>query len=822
MKKCFLFLLLFSSLVVLAQPKTEEEKVINIKNRFLKFRNQESDLDKVDSFQTLHLMVAGNIYHNEEQIGYAFDTRKGRYDFGNLFKYIQPILNIGHLTIANLKTSFSGGVPDQYCAPDEMALAVKYAGINALVNANIQTANIDRDALKRERELMSDMDVYMTGAFADNIDRNGNYPLIINKRGFKIALLNYSSSLAGRTSISRNFIINEADKSAIERDMRLVRAQRPDFTIIYFDWGNQNQDIPSNSQVELARYAFQLGANLVVGTHPNLPMGIDLVNYYYNGQYKEGLVAYSLGNLVGSGREDKNRNGFVLDVELKKNTFTHDTKLEEWGVIPVYTYYDTTTTEGKTKVFVLPCAAVESGDIFSNLPYIEKRKTIIGAFASRKLVGGMADEIQYNVNEMAVNNVVETILLTHASLNNKYSPMTMDDIKKRGEDRQDAIAVSKATQLPNTNMLLNQSTANNSKQNTTANSTNASSANAPASNVSGTVASGTAPTADLQKQNTKDQARKQLDSVMNEVDMKNYNIEMKSSKNSTGTSAKQGSSNAKQTQGAVPNQSNTTVAKATETTQGSNSKATSSNNLSNTSGGVSISSPETKTSANNSSTAQTAETASSKNPTTNTSETENATRNAANNSTQTTYSKARAVTDDINTGTNQTKQTSGNTTYSDPKNNTSTSTTNYKSPGTYKVDNNQTVTPSKGYKLKENEVRPNEEAAKTSNQSVSGLKVPDKAIELSMDRIDAEDLKLRFDTFYRIQFYALKKMIPLDTNYYTHLKGYEVLEEDSLYKYLLGKYNNYDDAYNYWTTQIQPRYKQSFIRKMVYSRRIIR
>jgi len=98
-------------------------------------------------------------------------------------------------------------------------------------------------------------------------------------------------------------------------------------------------------------------------------------------------------------------------------------------VVPVYTYYDTTSTRGKTKVFSVPCWAVESGDIFHDIPYIEKRRVVNGAYDVRKLLGSNADEVQYNLNEMIVNNVKETIEITSASLNNKYSLAHRDDIK---------------------------------------------------------------------------------------------------------------------------------------------------------------------------------------------------------------------------------------------------------------------------------------------------------------------------------------------------------------------------------------------------------
>jgi hypothetical protein len=78
------------------------------------------------------------------------------------------------------------------------------------------------------------------------------------------------------------------------------------------------------------------------------------------------------------------------------------------------------------------------------------------------------------------------------------------------------------------------------------------------------------------------------------------------------------------------------------------------------------------------------------------------------------------------------------------------------------------------------------------------------------------------DTVYRIQFYALKVFTPMDTNYYPHLKGYEAIEEGGMYKYYLGKYKTYEACYDYWHTQIQPRYKQSFIVKFVNDKRALK
>lgn len=600
------FFLLSSVLQLFSQAK--ETPLINFKQKFLQ-RKHEDGIEKVDSFSTLNLMIAGNIYQTERHAAYAYDLATGKYNYQNEFKYVQPLLNLGDVTIANLKTSFSNDVNNMFSSPDEFGLALKYAGINVALHANVHTANISKEMLIRTDEVLDGYDVYHTGAFKDINQRKGNYPLIVNKKGFKIAVLNYTT-LNTRPTISRDFIINEADRQSIESDMRMARAYKPDFIIAYFDWGANGQDFPSYAQQELAQFVFQAGANLVVGTHPNIPMRIDQMNYSYNTEPREGIIAYSLGNLISSNEQPRNRNGFIIDMEIKKNNFTSKTIISDWGVIPVNTYYDTTSTLGKTKVFTVPCANVESGDILPNLSYIEKRRVVNSAYEVRKLLGNTADEIQYNLNELVVNNVMESIDITNAPLNNKYNPK-----------REEEIIPSAAPVLP---VAINGS------------------ANPP----SLTLLYGAA--ADTPSEKASAHAEK---------------------------------SDKKKTQEPV----SAIVARREE---------------------------EKK-----------------------------------------------------------------------------------------KIEE----------KLQQQEVK-----VTTLNPGQLTATTPPSSETIQI----AKDTEWERDTFYRIQFYALKTFIPLDTNYYTHLKGYEVRMEHGLYKYMLGKYRNYQECEQYWKSQIQPRYKQSFIVTFVNGKRI--
>lgn len=68
--------------------------------------------------------------------------------------------------------------------------------------------------------------------------------------------------------------------------------QECDFVVVYVHWGKEYQEYPENYQRELAKKYIDAGADLVVGSHPHVPQGIE----YYKGV----PIVYSLGNFIFS------------------------------------------------------------------------------------------------------------------------------------------------------------------------------------------------------------------------------------------------------------------------------------------------------------------------------------------------------------------------------------------------------------------------------------------------------------------------------------------------------------------------------------------
>ena len=80
------------------------------------------------------------------------------------------------------------------------------------------------------------------------------------------------------------FDIHSAIAETIE-NKRLV-----DVLIINLHWGIEDFYLPSPEQIVTARKLIDAGANVIIGHHPHVLQGIEL--------YKNGLIAYSLGNFI--------------------------------------------------------------------------------------------------------------------------------------------------------------------------------------------------------------------------------------------------------------------------------------------------------------------------------------------------------------------------------------------------------------------------------------------------------------------------------------------------------------------------------------------
>jgi poly-gamma-glutamate synthesis protein (capsule biosynthesis protein) len=91
--------------------------------------------------------------------------------------------------------------------------------------------------------------------------------------------------------------------------------------VVSLHWGYEFMEQPSLSQQEFAHHLIDLGAILILGHHAHVVQGFEI--------YKNGLIAYNLGNFIFDQFHEKNRDTIALSVDISK------TGVENFSLIPM-------------------------------------------------------------------------------------------------------------------------------------------------------------------------------------------------------------------------------------------------------------------------------------------------------------------------------------------------------------------------------------------------------------------------------------------------------------------------------------------------------
>jgi poly-gamma-glutamate capsule biosynthesis protein CapA/YwtB (metallophosphatase superfamily) len=328
------------------------------------------------------LLFLGDIMQHDSQIQAAYNPSTGLYDYTECFKMLKPYFQSADLTLGNLELTLAGkpfkGYP-QFSAPDELAVALKNVGVDVLVTANNHSVDRRRKGLERTIRVLDSLGILHTGTFRDTVERMNDYPLIIDKNGVKLALLNYTYGTNG-IPVTKPNIVNPIDTALIRKDLERARELEADASIVFMHWGDEYQSQPNKTQRQLASHCFEHGATLVIGAHPHVlqPMEWDRENNQ--------LVVYSLGNFVSGQRTRYRDGGGMLKVQLNKvmTDSTSRTSIDTANYMLQWVYK---TIDSKRNFHVLPVSAVEHdpADFIHDEVSRQAFKTFVED--SRKLLG---------------------------------------------------------------------------------------------------------------------------------------------------------------------------------------------------------------------------------------------------------------------------------------------------------------------------------------------------------------------------------------------------------------------------------------------------
>ncbi len=336
--------------------------------------SQQKNYNSTSNFDTLQLLFAGDIMGHGPQIESAQVIKDKQYNYYPCFEYIKPILQQADLAVANLELSLPGKPPylgyPMFRSPDDLIPALRDAGFDLLLTANNHCNDAFRSGVQHAIHTLRENGFYQTGTFFNPEERDLFYPLMIYKKGFKLAFLNYTFSTNKLRPVPPT-VINGIDNNQIKKDLRLAKELNPDIIIVTMHWGKEYRLEESKEQNELAQKIFSWGADLIVGSHPHVVQPIKTHHLMKeDGATKKVLVAYSLGNFISNQVKKNTEGGILLEVNILKEKVTKKVHIGEWSFLPIWRQQGTK----KSPYRVLPVVEFESGSKLLNKRELQSLK----------------------------------------------------------------------------------------------------------------------------------------------------------------------------------------------------------------------------------------------------------------------------------------------------------------------------------------------------------------------------------------------------------------------------------------------------------------
>lgn len=269
--------------------------------------------------QEVSFLFMGDFMQHEEQLSVA-KSDSNKYDYSDYFKYTGQLINGVDVCVANLEVTLAGspysGYP-QFCAPDEFAEAIQNAGVDILTTANNHSNDKRKKGLERTISVLDSIGILHLGTYVDSIERSSNYPLIIDKNGIRVALLNYTYGTNGIHTKPPN-VVNMIDENLIRGDIQKAKEIGVDKIIGIMHWGKEYLSHPDAYQRKWGQFLLDNGCDIVIGGHPHWVQPIEFKRDTTS--KSSTLVAWSLGNIVSNQRRRHTDGGLSLQLSLFRDT----------------------------------------------------------------------------------------------------------------------------------------------------------------------------------------------------------------------------------------------------------------------------------------------------------------------------------------------------------------------------------------------------------------------------------------------------------------------------------------------------------------------
>ena len=374
-------------------------------------KEPEPIVKEIENIKTIEIVAIGDILIHKEILETQYDEVSNTYDFKNTLQYVKEYLSKADLTISNLEGTLSGvenygfsGYPS-FNAPDELADAMKWAGIDVVNNMNNHSLDRDIRGFYRTREVLEDRGFDIIGTRSSAEDTRY---IIKDVKGIQVGIISYSYTMTAEggvrgvngTPISSEVypLMNTFREDSLDEDFQnmkeeidKMKADGAEVIVFYMHWGDEYELEPNETQIKMAKFLANNGVDIIFATHPHSLQPIDVIKS--DDGLNEVPVIYSMGNFLSSQRTERIENpytedGVIVFVKINKNEDTGEIKIEYPTYLP--TWVNWYGKDGRLFYEVVPATVNDAGYLTE-----EGRTRVVESFnRSKRIIESYSDKIK--------------------------------------------------------------------------------------------------------------------------------------------------------------------------------------------------------------------------------------------------------------------------------------------------------------------------------------------------------------------------------------------------------------------------------------------
>lgn len=239
------------------------------------------------------------------------------------FRFVRDILRSSDFAVGNLETTVTDRSPyaceahiieeKYHCnSPEAYLDALRYAGFDALVNANNHNCDSRAAGLIDTLKALDRHGFMHTGTFAAP---DAERAVFAEVNGIRLAVISYATYFNRNdgcfTPFGRKTLLNRYSADKASNDIDYARRKGAEFVLVYMHWGTEYTHEPNGSQRRMAKELADCGADYIVGSHTHCLQAREFVESVDG---RTVPVVFSMGNFLTSETKEISRHTGILQL----------------------------------------------------------------------------------------------------------------------------------------------------------------------------------------------------------------------------------------------------------------------------------------------------------------------------------------------------------------------------------------------------------------------------------------------------------------------------------------------------------------------------